>query len=61
MSKQKQQSTEQTSKAPIKATAAITFIMGLLTVLAIAPEYVLTHRIHHHRRVCAGPLCGTSR
>lgn len=43
MSKQKQQPTEQTSKAPIKATAAITFIMGLLTVLAIAPDNTFLH------------------
>ncbi len=43
MSKQKNQSNEQTRKAPIKATAAITFIMGLLTVLAIAPENTFLH------------------
>ena len=43
MSKQKKQTNEQTRKAPIKATAAITFIMGLLTVLAIAPENTLLH------------------
>lgn len=43
MSKQKKQSNEQTRKAPIKATAAITFIMGLLTVLAIAPENTFLH------------------
>jgi len=43
MSKHKKQSNEPTRKAPIKATAAITFIMGLLTVLAIAPENTLLH------------------
>ncbi len=38
MSKQKKQSNNQAKKPPIKATAAITFIMGLLTVCALAPE-----------------------
>lgn len=41
MSKQKKQSSNQEKKPPIKITAAITFVMGLLTVCALAPENTL--------------------